>query len=132
MPAPVRTALRLLLPLALAALACGCAGAVALAGVEAASVTVFGRDVVDIGVSAFSGRDCSVVRLDRQQSYCAARDSLPGPPPFCTQTLGQAECWANPAAFAVLPRRLADTPRATGDQVRQVVTGWPRSLDVAD
>ena len=55
----------------------------ALAGAELASVTVFGRGLVDIGASAVSGRDCSIVRLDRGETYCAPR--VPAEPaPFCT------------------------------------------------
>ena len=130
MTRPTRMALRLLLLLPLAASLGGCGGA--LIGVEAASVAVFGRDVVDIGVSAITGKDCSLVRLDRQQTYCAARDRLPGPAPYCTRTLGMPQCWANPEAFATLPRQLADTPAATADQARQAATGWLGVLNVAD
>ncbi len=129
---PIRMVLRLSLVLLLPAALDGCAGAVALAGVEAASVTVFGRDVVDIGVSAITGKDCSLVRLDRQQTYCAARNQLPGPAPYCTQTLGMAQCWSNPEAFTTLPRQLADTPAPTADQARQAATGWLGVLNVAD
>ena len=132
MSAPLRLALRLLPLLALAAPCGGCAGAVALAGVEAASVMVFGRDVVDVGVSAITGRDCSLVRLDREQTYCTPRERLPRPPPYCTRTLGVVECWANPDAFATLPRSVADAPALTAEQVRQVAARWPKSLNLAD
>ena len=119
-----------LLPLALLLALTGCVAAEALVGVEAASVAVFGRDVVDIGVSAVTGRDCSVVRLDRRQDYCAPREHLPGPPPFCTRTLGTVQCWADPEHFASAPRPLADAPALTAEQVRQVEARWPKSLNV--
>ena len=96
--------------LAVAPLA-GCAGAAVYGGVEGASVAVFGRGLLDIGVSAVTGRDCSIVRLDRQQPYCAPRDRLPDAPPFCTRTLGRVECWADPERFTTLPRQVAGRTR---------------------
>ncbi len=75
---------------------CGPAVAPALgayAGVEIASIAVFHRALGDIVVSAISGRDCSVVRLDRGLSYCVPIEP-PSPPAYCTRTLGRVECWA--------------------------------------
>ena len=109
---------------------CGCAVGEALVGVEAASVAVFGRDVVDIGVSAISGRDCSVVRLDRKQPYCAPREKLPGPEPFCTRTLANVQCWTDPEHFASTPRTIVDTPELTPEQAGQVTARWPKMLNV--
>lgn len=122
---PVRW-LTLLLLLGLA----GCTGAEVLVGVEAASVAVLGRDVIDIGVSAVTGRDCSVVRLDRRQPYCAPRETLPAPPPFCARTLASVQCWANPQQFASPPREVTDTPELTPGQVSQIEARWPKSLNL--
>ena len=108
----------------------GCVAAEALVGVEAASVTVFGRDVVDIGVSAVTGRDCSVVRLDRRQTYCAPRETLPEKPPYCSRTLADVQCWADPDSFAVIPRQVADAPALTPEQVGQLQARWPKSLNL--
>ncbi len=94
-------------------------------------MTVFGRGVIDVGVSAITGRDCSVVRLDRQQTYCAPRDR-PVALPYCTRTLGSVECWANPEAFTTLPRAVADTPPLDAEQARLLAARWPRSLNLAD
>ena len=118
----------LLIPL-LACLA-GCAAGEAAIGVEAASVAVFGRDVVDIGVSAISGRDCSVVHLDRRQPYCAAREELPPPPLLCSRTLADVQCWVDPENFPSPPRQIADTPDLTAEQTRQVKARWPKSLNL--
>ncbi len=118
------------LPLLLLPCLAGCVGAEVLAGVEVASVTVFGRDVVDLGVSAVTGRDCSVVRLDRRQPYCAARETLPGPPPFCTRSLADVQCWVDPEHLADRPRQIVDTPALTAEQVEQVRTPWPKSLNL--
>ena len=61
----------------------------ALIAVEGTGVTVFGRGIVDVGVSAITGRDCSVVRLDRGQTYCEPRYLGPEEPTFCTRSLGE-------------------------------------------
>ena len=110
----------------------GCVGAGIYAGVEASSVAVFGRGVGDIGVSAITGKDCSIVRLDRGQNYCAPKEQLPAPQPYCTQTLGTVNCWSNPEAFALPPHKLADTPPLTPDQVKSIDARWPKSLNIAD
>ncbi len=118
------------LPLALLFALTGCAATQALVGVEAASVAVFGRDIVDIGVSAVTGRDCSLVRLDRRQTYCAPKEQLPVPPPFCTRTLADVQCWADPEHFASVPRQVADTPALTKEQASQIEARWPKSLNI--
>ncbi len=93
---------------------------------------MLGRGVVDVGTSAVTGKDCSIVRLDKGQSYCAPRERLPGAPPFCTQTLGSVQCWANPEAFGILPHDIADAPDLTPDQKRNVAARWPKSLNLED
>lgn len=108
----------------------GCHVAGALAGAEAASVTVLGRGVVDIGVSAVTGRDCSIVRLDRGMNYCAPREQLPAAPLFCSKSLGTVDCWTNPEAFIVAPSPLFDSPALTPDQTRDVGARWPKSLNL--
>lgn len=110
----------------------GCVAAAALGGVEAASVAVFGRDIVDIGVSAVTGRDCSVVRLDRRQDYCAPREQLSQAEPFCSKTLGTVQCWVDPEKFGVLPRQVNDTPAYSPDQARQITARWPKTLNLQD
>ncbi len=123
------TPLLLLLP----ALLSGCAlAAGAVAGADAASVAVFGRGIVDGGVSAVTGKDCSIVRLDRGQNYCAPRERLPAEPLFCSQTLGTVTCWSNPDIFVQPPHELADTPAMTAEQTRSVLARWPKSLNLGD
>lgn len=115
----------LLVPICLAGCAAEPVGA--LAGLEVASVIVFGRGVVDIGVSAVSGRDCSIVRLDRGQTYCAPRDTVPVRGPFCTRSLGVVDCWVS---GAIPPGRqeVADAPAPTAAQERYRRAPWPKAL----
>jgi hypothetical protein len=98
----------------------------ALAGIDAAAVAVLGRDVVDIAVSAGTGRDCSVVRLDRGQSYCRPIEAAPPRPTFCTRSLGVVDCWANPDALPGPVRGVADGPSAlTQEQEARRTRRWP-------
>ncbi len=120
---------RVLIPLALMVSMAGCADALLpLAAADAASVVVFGRGIADIGVSAVTGRDCSIVRLDRQQTYCAPLEPPYGPAPFCSRTLADVTCWSDPERFVVLPRQVADGPALTAAQESNRLARWPKSL----
>lgn len=98
--------MRWMLPLFLILLA-GCEPLTVGAAVTAGSVVVIGRSPVDAVVSAATGRDCSVVRLDRGQDYCKPPEAPPAPPSYCTRSLGRVDCWTAP-----LPGRrgVADGP----------------------
>lgn len=119
--------MRAVLLLSLFALS-GCAGAGVYAGVEVASVAVLGRGVGDLAVSAVTGRDCSIVRLDKGQTYCAARNQTPPPQPFCTRTLGTVNCWSDPGLLPPGQQEVADTPPPTEEQIRYRNARWPKSL----
>jgi hypothetical protein len=96
-----------------------------LVGINAASIAIFGRAVGDLAVSALSGRDCSIVRLDRRESYCRAIEPPPSPPPFCTRGLGGVDCWANPEALHMV-RQIADGPVVlTPEQEANRTRRWP-------
>ncbi|GAC1344108.1 MAG: hypothetical protein NVSMB18_21130 [Acetobacteraceae bacterium] len=119
----------------LLALLSGCAGWTAPTGAllaaDAASVVVFGRGIADLGVSAISGRDCSIVRLDQGLTYCAPFDAQEPPPVFCTRSLGVVDCWADPA-MAPPPRQgVADTPPPSPDQLHYRAARWPKSLNAS-
>jgi hypothetical protein len=86
------------------------AGAVALAG--AGSVLLFQRTPIDMAVSVVTGRDCSVVHLDRREGYCRPKELAPETPVFCTRSLGVPDCWEEPSKVPNHPRELADGPRA--------------------
>lgn len=116
------------LSLVLGVSACSPAPWGALAGVEVVSVAVFGRGIGDIGVSALSGRDCSVVRLDRGQTYCAPQDVEPAPALFCTRSLGSVDCWEDPAKLPGRYSGVGDAPSLTAAQERYRRAPWPKAL----
>jgi hypothetical protein len=111
----------------------GCAGWTepvgALAVADVASVIVFGRAIGDFGASAVTGRDCSVVRLDRGQTYCAPRNSPDRPAPFCTRSLGVVDCWADPGLLPAPQREVADTPGPTQEQLSYRGARWPKAFN---
>ncbi|MES2710009.1 MAG: hypothetical protein V4653_00360 [Pseudomonadota bacterium] len=85
-----------LLPLLLPMMLGGCQALAPVAVVGGATVAAIGRSPVDLVVSYATGRDCSVVRLDRRESYCAQAEQAPRTEPFCTMSLGRADCWIVP------------------------------------
>lgn len=87
----------------------GCAGLGVMAGADAATISILGKGLVDTGVSAITGRDCSVARLDRRQSYCKPPDPVASTA-FCTRTLGSIECWDDPDNLPDRPKSITDTP----------------------
>ena len=121
----VRALLPLLLLIPLTA--CGWEPPGALLAADAASVVVFGRGLADLGYSAISGRDCSVVRLDRGQTYCAPKTE-PVREAYCTRTLAAVDCWSGPALTAVGRPNVEDTPPPTEAQLRYRAAPWPKSL----
>ncbi len=95
------------------------------AAIGAGSVAVLGRTPIDAVFSVLSGKDCSVVRLDRGQSYCRQADPPPEEPVFCTRSIGVVDCWPNPSAVPGGPRGVADGPdRLTPAQEADRTKGW--------
>jgi len=122
--------LPLLLLLCALAPACDKASAVTGVGVGAAvtlgSVAVLGRTPADAVVSLATGRDCSVVRLDRGEEYCRAEEAPPEPPIFCTRSRGGVDCWTAREGAVATQRPLADGPIAlTAAQEAHRTRRWP-------
>lgn len=126
-----RTVLLLLAPL----LAAGCGadqianfGPTPVPGLSAAanigSLVVIGRTPGDLVVSLITGRDCSVARTGRGQTYCAD-DPAPAQPPFCTRSLGQVDCWTYPPAAYPAYRGVADQASLTEAQEANRTRRWP-------
>lgn len=118
----MRPAMPLLALLCLA----GCDAGSLTIGVAAnvASVTLVGRSVPDIVISGLSGRDCSIVRLDRGMSYCGPSQAPPGPPPYCTRSLGQVDCWVTRPASIPMQRGVVDGPVALNPTQEANRTAW--------
>ena len=94
-------------------------------GLGIGSIAVLGRSPVDAAVSLVSGRDCSVVRLDRGKSYCRPEEPPPEEPPFCTRSLGHVDCWDDPASVPGHPKGVADGPVVlTPAQEKDRTKGW--------
>jgi hypothetical protein len=90
------------------------------------SIAVLQRSPFDAVWSTITGRDCSVVRLEQGKSYCRPIEPPPEPQPFCTRSLGVADCWQDPASLPDHPRQLGDgphtlTPAQEADRTRR----WP-------
>jgi hypothetical protein len=90
------------------------------------SIVVIGRTPFEALYSMLSGRDCSVVRFDQGKSYCRPIEPPPETPPFCTRTLGMADCWRDPASLPDHPSELGDGPRTlTPLQEADRTRHWP-------
>jgi hypothetical protein len=90
------------------------------------SFAVIQRSPLDALYSVASGKDCSLVRLDQGKSYCRPVEPPPEPPPFCTRSLGVADCWREPANFPNRPPSLGDGPHTlTPAQEADRTRAWP-------
>ncbi|MGC9269361.1 hypothetical protein [Acidiphilium sp.] len=79
-------------------------------GANVLALTTIHRTIPDAVVSLVTGKDCSMVRLDNGKSYCRHLQPLPPPQPYCTQTLGQATCWADPSKLPDHAPQIASGP----------------------
>src|SRR5258707_269478 len=94
--------------------------------VSGASIPVFHRTPLDMVVSVVSGRDCSVVHLDKGEQYCHPKERPPAQPVFCTRSLGVVDCWEDPSLLPGRPREVADGPRSlTPEQEADRTKRWP-------
>ncbi|WP_304813440.1 hypothetical protein [Falsiroseomonas sp.] len=73
-----------------------------------AALVLTGRTPVDHVASLATGRDCSVVRLERREGWCAPPPTPPAPAAYCTRSLGSADCWTTRPFNA--GRQVADPP----------------------
>jgi hypothetical protein len=117
-----------LLPFAGCGITPDAAGAVAVGviAVGVATVATIQRSPADAVYSLFTGRDCSVVRLDQGKTYCRPVEPKPEPPPFCTRTLAAVNCWRDPDTMPGQPHGVADGPAGlTAAQEADRVRTWP-------
>jgi hypothetical protein len=100
--------------------------ATAAVGANVGSVATIQRTPFDAVYSWWTGRDCSLVRLDQGKSYCRPVEPPPEPPVFCTRSLGSVDCWQDPDGVPGSPRGVADGPaRLTAEQEADRVRTWP-------
>jgi hypothetical protein len=100
--------------------------ATAAVGVNIGSVATIQRTPMDAAYSWWTGRDCSIVRLDQGKTYCRPVEPKPEPPQFCTRSLGTVDCWTNPDSLPDHPRGVADGPTGlTAEQEAHRVRTWP-------
>jgi len=76
------------------------------AWVGGASIVLTGGTPMDHVASLITGQNCSIVRLERRESWCAAPATTP-PAQFCTRSLGAVDCWTVPP---ISQRQTADPP----------------------
>ena len=67
------------------------------------TIAVIQRSPLDALFSMFSGKDCSIVRLDQGKSYCRPIEPWPMTEPYCTRSLAVADCWRDPASLPDRP-----------------------------
>jgi hypothetical protein len=113
----------ILLPCVALPLLAGCEGVVVGMAESGVSIATIQRTTPDLVVSAVTGRDCSVVRLDRKESYCKPPE-LPPRLPYCTHSLGKVDCWADPTPPARLGSQVGDAPALTAQQQADREKSW--------
>lgn len=101
--------------LAVTALLTGCGvgpgvGAGIAIGTNIISLATIHKTIPDALVSLVTGRDCSLVNVDRGKAYC--RPPLPPPPPpeYCTRTLADVMCWSDPHVIPNQAPALVELP----------------------
>lgn len=74
-----------------------------------AALVLTGRTPLDHVASLVTGRDCSVVRVERREGWCAPLSVPPPPAAYCTRSLGSTDCWTTRPVNA--GRQMADPPQ---------------------
>jgi hypothetical protein len=95
-------------------------------GTNIGSIPTLHRSPPDAVYSLWTGRDCSMVRLDEGKSYCRPVEPAPEPPVYCTRSLGRVDCWQDPGSLPGHPRPVADGPvELTAAQEADRLRTWP-------
>ncbi len=88
-----------------------------LAGASVTSLAVLERGVVDAAYSAVTGKDCSLVHIERRGEYCRTEPAAM-PVAFCTRSLADVDCWTVAQPYG--PQQpVAATPPQTGRVARR-------------
>ncbi len=98
----------------------------AVLGANILAVASIHRTVPDAIYSWVTGRDCSLVRLDRGEPYCRTPEPLPPPVPYCTQTIGAVTCWRDPQNLPDHAPEVAQGPQSLSPaQLANRNRTWP-------
>lgn len=105
------TGLILVLPALLGGCGIGAGvGAGIAIGTNIISLGTIQKTIPDALVSLVTGRDCSMVRIDRGERYCKPPALPPPPPEYCTRTLGDVMCWSDPHVIPDQAPALVELP----------------------
>ena len=77
-------------------------------------------------VEIFSNSSAAVAGLEQGKTYCRPTEPPPEPLPYCTRSLGVADCWRDPASLPGRPPDLGDIPHPlTPEQEANRTRRWP-------
>lgn len=79
-------------------------------GTNIISLGTIQKTIPDALVSLITGRDCSMVRIDRGEGYCKPPPPPPLPPEYCTRTLADVMCWSDPHVIPDQAPALVELP----------------------
>ena len=74
-------------------------GACAYGVAEGVSFITTEKSISDRAVSIYSGKDCSTVRIERGETYCAEDEVEPKVLVYCYRTLGKVSCYDRPDPY---------------------------------
>lgn len=88
--------MRILMAMASLLLLGACIGYGAAEGI---STIITEKSLGDHAVSIYSGKDCSTVRIERGETYCAEDEVEPRILVYCYPTLGKVTCYDRPNPY---------------------------------
>lgn len=73
-----------------------CAAAPTYAVLDGAVIIGTDKTIADHAISVASGKDCSLVRVERGKTYCKEDEVFPRPEVYCYRELGAVTCYDKP------------------------------------
>ncbi len=117
---PILRSLSLVVALLAAAALAGCGAIPGLAQIEGATVVATEKPLSDHLMSFLSGKNCSVIRREKGQTYCE-EDELRSAAPkvYCYRSIGGVNCYDRPDPFdGQSYKALEETPPPAKPPVR--------------
>ena len=119
-PLPILRALALVIAISVLAALSACGAIPGFAQIEGMTTVATEKPLSDHFVSFFSGKNCSVVRREKGQTYCE-EDELRSAAPkvYCYRSIGGVNCYDRPDPFdGQSYRPLEETPPPAKPPVR--------------